>query len=335
MDKITVIVPAYNVSAYLEKCVHSVITQTYKNLEIILVNDGSTDHTDVICDRLSRSDSRIKVIHQPNQGLSMARNNGMKLATGQFLTFIDSDDWMEEDMLEVLYNNLIANDADISICSYTFEKNDGSTPYKEDSTINVLGKYEALSELIINVNIKDYAWGKLYNTKLFENVDYPERTYFEDIYTTYKLFAKSDKIVVQNLPKYHYRIHAESITSKHTSSLKKELDYGKGLEALVNYLETHAKNFEAQHLKYLYYRMLRRIYGAKKQAIRILYHHDNRFHILNAFYNGLLRRVLPKVPIRLIGVLRYIGVLLSINYPAIFAKRQAVNYNKDFHNENS
>lgn len=119
---ISVIIPIYNVEEYLEKCVNSVLNQTYSDLEIILVDDGSTDNSGKICDELKNKDNRIIVIHQENQGLSAARNAGIAKALGEYIAFVDSDDYIMEDMYETLYKNLEKTDADISICKYQYVK---------------------------------------------------------------------------------------------------------------------------------------------------------------------------------------------------------------------
>ena len=120
MDKISVIVPVYNVEKYLDKCVESIVNQTYKNLEIILVDDGSTDSCPEICDEWAKKDNRIKVIHKPNGGLSSARNAGMDSMTGSYIQFVDSDDYIKSNMIEVMYGNIIKGDYDVCVCNYSF-----------------------------------------------------------------------------------------------------------------------------------------------------------------------------------------------------------------------
>ena len=120
MDTISVIVPVYNIEGYLGKCIDSIIAQTYKDLEIILVDDGSSDHCGAICDKYAKKDNRIKVIHKPNGGLSDARNHGIEAATGSYLGFVDGDDYIEPQMYEKLHNALVENDAEMSICSFRY-----------------------------------------------------------------------------------------------------------------------------------------------------------------------------------------------------------------------
>lgn len=121
MDLISIIVPVYNVEKYLEHCLNSIINQTYKNLEIILVNDGSTDNSLEICESFKQKDSRIKIITKGNGGLSSARNEGLKIAKGNYISFVDSDDWIDADFIKALYNNLISTDSDMSTCEFIRE----------------------------------------------------------------------------------------------------------------------------------------------------------------------------------------------------------------------
>ena len=153
MPKISVIVPVYNCKKYIKKCVDSIINQTFKDLEIILIDDGSTDESGKICDELKLKDSRIKVIHQENKGVSAARNEGVKASSGDYISFVDGDDYLSEDMYEFLYDNLKKSGADISVCGIVncFLKEDGSEKMVKQSSFNgsgVLSGKEAMSEAL-------------------------------------------------------------------------------------------------------------------------------------------------------------------------------------------
>lgn len=146
MDKlISVIVPIYNVEKYLTKCIESIINQTYENLEIILVDDGSPDNCPIICDEYAKRDSRVKVIHKKNGGLSDARNAGLDIATGEYIMFIDSDDFVEIDMMESMMNNMIDNNVDLVVCNIKYIY-DNSEKVKYNQKDKVLDKYEAMQE---------------------------------------------------------------------------------------------------------------------------------------------------------------------------------------------
>lgn len=205
-ELISVVVPIYKVENYLKKAINSIINQTYKNIEIILVDDGSPDNCGNICDEYSKKDNRIKVIHKKNGGLSDARNVGVEIAKGEYILFIDSDDWIENNMIEELYKNIKYNNCDISICEFIEEDSNGKIikSKKYDKEIIVFNNKEALKDLIIQKNITNHAWNKLYKRSLFDDIKYPKGQLMEDISTTYKLFEKSNRIVYQNIPLYHY-----------------------------------------------------------------------------------------------------------------------------------
>ena len=213
-DLISVIVPVYKVEKYLNRCVDSIINQTYKNLEIILVDDGSPDNCGKICDDYAKLDKRIKVIHKKNGGLSDARNAGLSVAKGKYIGFVDSDDYISENMYEILYKELVKNKADISICKYIYFKNkipEFTTDYEITSYTNK----EAILELIKikQRKIQDYAWNKLYKRKLFKKIRYPKNFVFEDIGTTYLLFYEAKKIINIDCILYAYYDNSNSITS--------------------------------------------------------------------------------------------------------------------------
>lgn len=212
-NKISIIVPIYNVEKCVDKCIKSIVEQTYKNLEIILVDDGSTDNSGALCDEWAEKDDRIIVIHKENEGLSDARNSGLKISTGKYVGFIDGDDWIEPDMYDYLYQLLTDNDADISVCehyiAYDSEQLEAGGALSSD--INVYDRKNALWELIQDETIHSFAWDKLYKADLFENIAYPTRRYVQDMFTTYKLFEKCNKIVFGHEPKYYYYQRKNSI----------------------------------------------------------------------------------------------------------------------------
>lgn len=213
-ELISIIVPIYNVEKYLKKCVNSILSQTYKNLEVILINDGSIDNCAKICDDFSKLDNRIVVIHKKNEGLAEARNIGLNIAKGKYIGFIDSDDYIEKDMFEKLYTNIIEYNADISICNIMEEKEDGEfirSYINKDTGILQFNKIEALKNLIIDRIITNHACNKLYKKALFNNIKYPYKRKMEDMATTYKLFDLANKVVVDSSIGYHYIQRENSI----------------------------------------------------------------------------------------------------------------------------
>lgn len=214
---ISVIVPVYNVEAYLERCIDSILTQTYQNLEIILVDDGATDCSGEMCDEYAAKDERIKVIHKKNGGLSSARNAALDIATGDYIGFVDSDDYIHPKMFEKLYEACKCNEAQISICCHYTERVDKLMI--EDYIIDeeeIFDRDQALSILVQDKGMKNYAWDKLYKAELFKGVRYPEGRNYEDIATTYLLFYKADKLC--RIPEYlyYYQIREDSISGRQT-----------------------------------------------------------------------------------------------------------------------
>ncbi len=228
--KITVIVPVYNVEPYLKKCVDSIICQTYKNLEIILVNDGSPDNCGQICDEYEKKDMRIKVIHKENGGLSSARNAGIDIATGDYISFIDSDDYINCKMYEYMIQCADVHTNKIIVCSYILIKHNKNT-FFGCSQNEVYTKNQALEFLFSGGWINNFAWNKLYPKHTFTNVRYPLGRKFEDINTTYKTFEQSEGMVCVSKAFYNYIYNEASITGK--KSILNEID------ACINAIERY------------------------------------------------------------------------------------------------
>lgn len=226
MEKlISIIVPVYNVEKYLEKCVNSIINQTYNNIEIILVDDGSKDNSGQICEQLKGKDNRIKVIHKENGGLSDARNAGLKIAKGEYIGFVDSDDYIAEDMFETLYNLNKKYNSEISIVSYYEIYNGKVISVRNTKKLEELNKIEAIKELLIDTKIQSYAWNKLFKRELFDNIEFPTNKNFEDMATTLLLFEKANKVVLLEEPKYYYVRRDNSIIGiKNYKTYKDYLD---------------------------------------------------------------------------------------------------------------
>ena len=233
MIKISIVVPIYNVEKYLCRCIDSIINQTIKDIEVILVDDGSTDSCPKICDQYAQKDIRIRVIHKSNGGLSSARNEGIKVAQGQYIGFVDSDDYVNINMYEKLYNQAIEKGADIVQCHFkkVYEDEDYSRLINE-CDVDELSNNEALLRLVKmgELHVQSVvAWNKIYKKELFQNISYPIGKLHEDEFTTYKLFANSSKIVDISQELYYYRQVEGSIMNRKFNV--KRLDY---LEALVN-----------------------------------------------------------------------------------------------------
>ncbi len=215
MDKlVSVIVPVYATEAYLDKCVRSIVEQTYRNLEIILVDDGSPDNSPEMCDRWAEADCRIKVIHKKNGGLSSARNAGIDCATGDYLSFVDSDDWIALNLFERVMWIFESHDPDIVTfdCNRINEKGEIYAA-TENITDRMLSQEEALTELLKG-NINNYAWNKVYKKKVFSKIRFPVGRVWEDMAISYKLFLNAEKIYSCPAALYYYFTRSDSISKK-------------------------------------------------------------------------------------------------------------------------
>ena len=223
-DKITVIVPVYNVENYLRKCLDSIMVQTYKNIEIIVVNDGSTDTSGEICKEFSGMDHRIIYIEQENAGLSAARNTGLNNMSGDYVTFVDSDDWIEQDYIETLYKKIVEYQADIAVGNYYSYNEDEETYYFHiygDSYYEkVYDNISIFENLYESQEMKSFAlisaWGKLYKAKLFDYLRFDKGKLGEDGYFNQKMYLSVNKVVYLNKGLYAYRQRSGSITKTWT-----------------------------------------------------------------------------------------------------------------------
>lgn len=236
MDKISVIVPIYNTEEYLDRVISSLINQTYKNIEIILIDDGSTDNSGIMCDKYSEKDGRIKVIHQKNKGVSEARNKGLKVASGTYIGFVDSDDYIKCDMYEILYNNLKETESDISACGYFVFKDD-LPKFDDKSRIKIYSKDDALKDIITDGALTNFLWNKLFKKEIFKNIKFPKGKIYEDMYVMPKIICNTYKICFDSKKMYGYYKRMDS----HVNSFTKEkcenyLDFS---NECFNYLSKH------------------------------------------------------------------------------------------------
>ena len=260
---ISLIIPVYKVEKYLEKCIQSVINQTYENLQIILVDDGSPDNCGKICDEYAKKDHRIEVIHKSNGGLSDARNKGLEIAKGEYIGFVDSDDYIEADMYEVLYNLLKQYNADVSICNF-YTVSQGKISIKNaDNGINEYNRIEILKEILLDKNIQSYAWNKLYKKELFDEIKYPVGKKYEDIGTTFYLLEKCNKVVVTGKPEYYYINRQDSIVNNVTETTI--TDYIELIMQRYDYIEENIKELSSYNKDYL-----KRILKTAEQDIKNL-----------------------------------------------------------------
>lgn len=219
--RISVIVPIYNVEQYLEECIDSIIDQTYQNLQIILVNDGSTDCSGVICDRYKEKDKRIEVIHKANGGLSDARNVGLEHVVGEYVCFVDSDDKIDRTFVEYLYSELIRNKTQISACGFVAAFKNKTIQQPEKA--GVFTSREAICKLIENVDFHDHVCTKLFSTELWKNIRFPMDRVYEDMRTTYKVILESKTICISDKCLYWYRQRGNGIARGRFTQKKWEM----------------------------------------------------------------------------------------------------------------
>lgn len=213
MTTLSIIVPVYNKVLYLEACIKSILAQTFTDYELILVNDGSNDGSERLCDKYAKLDDRIIVIHQVNSGVSATRNLGIHAATGKFIGFVDSDDTIEEDMYQVLMDNIINSDADVSVCRLrTISSNKIDCPTDDDSGPFILNHQQALSANIKG-ELDRSANNKIYKTEFARIVEF-EGSIYEDILFTNRVLLKTRQTVVENLVKYNYMVRDNSASMK-------------------------------------------------------------------------------------------------------------------------
>lgn len=231
---ISIIVPVYNVESFLEECINSILVQSFKSLEVILVNDGSTDMSGKISDKFAQIDKRVKVIHKEYGGVSSARNIGVETAQGEFIGFVDSDDRIDKDMFKELYRLCRETVSDISICQLGREINGSLINKGQEPLILEMDHDEALRQLFKGNLFRFSLCNKLFKKNCFKNIQFPEGRIHEDLSTTYKLFANSKKAVFTNYIGYIYVKRENSILT--STFNKKRLDAFLGWDEILTFM---------------------------------------------------------------------------------------------------
>ena len=266
MKKISVIVPIYNVCEYLDRVITSLIDSTYKNLEIILIDDGSTDDSGKICDKYKSIDKRIKVIHKKNEGVSVARNVGLKEATGDFIGFVDSDDLISKDMFKILFENIIKTNSDISICNYITFK-DNLPKYTISNNVQVFNKIDSLKELISDGKITNFLWNKLFKKELFNDIDFPRGKIYEDMYILPKVFEKIERICYTDSKLYGYYQRQNSYVNTYNEIKNKNyLEFSKEIYSYLLQYKELKEELNIYHSFYIYSAFLQ---AAKSKCLDI------------------------------------------------------------------
>ncbi len=301
MPRLSIIVPIYNVEKYLSRCIESILNQTFKDFELILVNDGSTDNCKEICEKYKRMDSRIIVANKKNGGLSSARNLGIDISKGDYIGFVDSDDFIDVHMYEILLNTINAYDSDIVICDYykvneyDIKKYEKMKSNNKDIKVENINNIDAI-ERIITRDIKIVvAWNKIYKRSLFDNLRYKEGVICEDEFLAHRIFYKCNKVSIINQKLYYYIQRKGSIINSPFSSkdfdkiyaIKDRVDF-LNEKKITNLIDKAEKSFmdyfvwnyftECQRLENIEYELKRLKKEFNSVFYRIL---DNKFISLN------------------------------------------------------
>lgn len=240
---VSIVIPVYNVEQFLPQCIDSVLSQTYKDLEIILVDDGSTDSCSSICEQYRNKDHRITVLHKINGGLSDARNAGTKIAHGDWLFYLDADDWITENAIGVLLSIAIQHSCDIVQGNFFYAYKDHLLYRSENSkerAKHILNREEAMRELIINDRVKNFAWGKLYKASIVKNFDFPKGKYFEDSYWQHLIVNQIERYGIVEAQLYYYRQREGSISNRISDRYD---DLIEGYKERLEFIKCHYPQF--------------------------------------------------------------------------------------------
>jgi glycosyltransferase involved in cell wall biosynthesis len=255
---ISIIVPVYNLEPYIRGCLESILAQTFSNFEVILVNDGSTDRSGDICDEFSKLDSRVKVVDQEYGGVSAARNSGVKASQGEYIGFVDGDDYIDKNMYQGLYILCKETNSDISICKLGREINGELINKGQDHFIKEMDNTEAMRELFKGVLYRFSLCNKLFKRKCFENIQFPEGRIHEDLSTTYKLFANADKAVFTNFVGYIYVKRENSILTSRFNA--KRLDAFIGWDEMLTFMKKRYPELSSEFISCYVYGCVDNIY---------------------------------------------------------------------------
>lgn len=243
MPKISIIVPVYNCEKYISNCINSILEQSFKDFELILVDDGSSDRSFEICESFAKKDNRVRAIHQPNSGVSRARNRGLDEAKGEYIGFVDGDDCVDKEMYKRLYKNLADNNADISICGIVnyFLKKNGITEKVRQSQVDgfwIFSGEQALKEALQSRLYSVNPVNKLFKKELFDKLRYPEGKISEDAFLIPVVISKAGKVVYDSKPMYYYLRRENSITTSNFSDRDWDV-----VEAYKNHLNMVSEKF--------------------------------------------------------------------------------------------
>ena len=244
---LTVIVPCYNVEKYIDKCVSSIVNQTYSNLEILLINDGNTDQTGKLCDTWQEKDQRICVIHQQNKGASYTRKNGVEFATAEYVTFVDADDWIDKNMYTDMMSALLSTNSDIAQCDFCIVYEDGRMEHRvseRQTTVKTMGREEGVLMILEDQYWRTHLGCKIYKKTLFDHIEFPKGRIFGEDMIIHDIFQRASQAVFLDSEYYFYLVRSDSISRQ--GNIKEEMKkYGDFSDA---YYERYS--FVKQHPEY-------------------------------------------------------------------------------------
>lgn len=297
MSLVSIIVPVYNVEKYLNECIESIVNQSYENIEILLINDGSTDFSGKMCDEWAKRDNRINVFHQKNKGISAARNLGIEKSKGEYLIFIDSDDYVDKNYVEYLYQSLVQNKTDMALCGFNYVNEDGE--YIADSTCTLKNNIITRNQMFWNLKLEN-SWyylmscNKIYKKSFFDKVKYPEGKVHEDVAIFHYLVEQTEKISIIQTPLYYYRKRLNSITNT-KKDIKRSVDI---FDIEVERYRFFLKKGETE----LSFYFLKRAYSEVLQVMKNFSFNENK-EIINKIVLQILKEL--KFNIRSLKVLLY------------------------------
>ena len=315
-NKISIIVPCYNVEQYLSKCIDSILNQTYQNFEVWLVDDGSPDRCGEICDEYAKKDARIKVIHKKNGGLADARNVALDVITGEYVVCVDSDDYISPTHIEGLYHLIEKYGADVSVNTFCpFYEGASPNPSPKSAKDWVLDGLHATEMMFYQEHFDTTAWGKMYKASLFDGIRYPKGLLFEDLPTTYRLLLKANKVVFNDEQSYFYLLRSNSIEGAAFSPHK--LDSGLRLMAMMDKdrdkLQPIIKSYNCRIVSFVFHLLLqmpdgyahRNDFERRIKTIRLSVLMDNRARkkarlacLLSFIGFGVVQKIFNKVKTR-------------------------------------
>lgn len=288
-DLISIIVPIYNVEKYLNKCIESIVNQTYENIEIILIDDGSNDNSGIICDEYAKKDNRIIVVHKENGGVSSARNKGLKIAKGEWISFVDADDWIEQTFCQTLLNKVTQEQADIALCGYNRITDNRIEKINANNQEVFLNSNEYLVKSLNPQTGFGFCHMKLIKKEVLKSISFNERIEVgEDALFNIQLSTYIKKAVFLKQPLYNYRINNQSVVKRYDENYANK--YLKSMKIIEEYIwqEYNEENEENIEIKQNYYNFV--AYHIVLIIVNYCYHPDNK--MCNAQRKNMLKEVI-------------------------------------------